>query len=65
MRPVLTKSDSTRLQDTRSTTRAAPGRRRLYRVDFDFTGPVASFDSADGYRAMAREAGRAVTRLVG
>jgi hypothetical protein len=24
---------------------------------------VASFDSADGYRAMAREAGRAVTRF--
>ena len=30
-------------------------------VDFQFTGPVASFDSAEGYRAMAREAGRAVT----
>jgi hypothetical protein len=29
--------------------------------DFAFTGPVASFDSADGYRAMAREAGKAVT----
>jgi hypothetical protein len=29
--------------------------------DFQFTGPVASFDSADGYRAMAREAGQAVT----
>ena len=29
--------------------------------DFTFTGPVASFDSADGYRAMAREAGAAVT----
>jgi ketosteroid isomerase-like protein len=29
--------------------------------DFSFTGPVASFDSADGYRAMAREAGRAVS----
>jgi ketosteroid isomerase-like protein len=29
--------------------------------DFRFTGPVASFDTADGYRAMAREAGRAVT----
>ena len=29
--------------------------------DFRFTGPVASFDSAEGYRAMAREAGRAVT----
>jgi ketosteroid isomerase-like protein len=29
--------------------------------DFEFTGPVASFDSADGYRAMAGEAGQAVT----
>ena len=29
--------------------------------DFRFTGPVASFDTADGYRAMAREAGQAVT----
>lgn len=29
--------------------------------DFAFVGPVASFDSADGYRAMAREAGQAVT----
>jgi ketosteroid isomerase-like protein len=29
--------------------------------DFKFTGPVASFDSAKGYRAMAREAGQAVT----
>ena len=29
--------------------------------DFRFTGPVASFDSAEGYRAMAREAGAAVT----
>jgi hypothetical protein len=29
--------------------------------DFRFSGPVASFDSADGYRAMAREAGPAVT----
>lgn len=29
--------------------------------DFEFVGPVANFDSADGYRAMAREAGRAVT----
>ena len=28
--------------------------------DFEFTGPVASFDSADGYRAMAKEAGQAV-----
>jgi ketosteroid isomerase-like protein len=32
--------------------------------DFEFTGPVASFDSADGYRAMAREAGGAVTSFV-
>src|SRR5688572_24635084 len=29
--------------------------------DFRFTGPVASFDSAEGYRAMARQAGQAVT----
>ena len=29
--------------------------------DFRFTGPVASFDTADGYRAMSREAGRSVT----
>ena len=29
--------------------------------DFQFTGPVASFDSPEGYRAMAREAGQAVT----
>jgi uncharacterized protein (TIGR03086 family) len=29
--------------------------------DFAFTGPVASFDSADGYRAMAEQAGAAVT----
>jgi ketosteroid isomerase-like protein len=28
--------------------------------DFQFTGPVASFETADGYRAMAREAGQAV-----
>jgi hypothetical protein len=28
--------------------------------DFQFSGPVASFDSADGYRAMARDAGQAV-----
>ena len=31
--------------------------------DFQFTGPVASFDTAAGYRAMAREAGRSVTRF--
>jgi hypothetical protein len=31
--------------------------------DFAFTGPVASFEDADGYRAMAREAGRAVTNF--
>jgi hypothetical protein len=29
--------------------------------DFRFSGPVASFDSAEGYRGMAREAGHAVT----
>jgi ketosteroid isomerase-like protein len=29
--------------------------------DFEFRGPVANFDSADGYRAMAHEAGQAVT----
>jgi len=29
--------------------------------DFAFTGPVESFDTADGYRAMAAEAGAAVT----
>jgi hypothetical protein len=29
--------------------------------DFQFSGPVASFDSAERYRAMAREAGQAVT----
>src|ERR671918_2715818 len=29
--------------------------------EFRFTGPVASFDSAEGYRQMAREAGQAVT----
>src|ERR671921_1409011 len=29
--------------------------------DFQFTGPVASFDSAESYRAMARDAGQAVT----
>jgi SnoaL-like domain len=32
--------------------------------DFEFTGPVASFDSAEGYRAMARDAGPAVTSFV-
>jgi ketosteroid isomerase-like protein len=31
--------------------------------DFRFVGPVASFDSADGFRAMAREAGQAVTKF--
>jgi len=31
--------------------------------DFAFIGPVVSFDSAEGYRAMAAEAGRAVTRF--
>jgi SnoaL-like protein len=29
--------------------------------DFEFVGPMASFDDAAGYRAMAREAGQAVT----
>ena len=29
--------------------------------DFEFIGPVASFDSAEGYRGMAREAGQVVT----
>jgi ketosteroid isomerase-like protein len=29
--------------------------------DFAFTGPVASFEDATGYRAMAREAGATVT----
>jgi ketosteroid isomerase-like protein len=29
--------------------------------DFTFTGPVASFEDAESYRAMAREAGQAVT----
>ena len=31
--------------------------------DFEFLGPVASFASAEGYRAMAREAGEAITRF--
>jgi hypothetical protein len=29
--------------------------------DFTFTGPVASFEDAAGYRAMAADAGKAVT----
>jgi hypothetical protein len=29
--------------------------------DFKFTGPVASFDSAAGYREMAAQAGQSVT----
>ena len=29
--------------------------------DFRFTGPVATFENAEDYRAMAREAGQAVT----
>jgi hypothetical protein len=29
--------------------------------NFEFIGPVASFDNAEGYRAMAQEAGQAVT----
>jgi ketosteroid isomerase-like protein len=32
--------------------------------DFEFRGPVASFESAEGYRAMAREAGKVVTSFV-
>jgi hypothetical protein len=32
--------------------------------DFEFTGPLASFDSAEGYRAMARDADPAVTSFV-
>ena len=31
--------------------------------NFTFTGPVADFDSADGYREMARQAGAAVRRF--
>jgi SnoaL-like protein len=31
--------------------------------DFKFIGPVASFDSAEGYREMARQAGQVVTRF--
>jgi hypothetical protein len=31
--------------------------------DFAFTGPVASFTDAEGYRAMAREAGQMVTKF--
>jgi hypothetical protein len=31
--------------------------------DFAFTGPVASFDNADGFRGMAREAGAGVQRF--
>lgn len=31
--------------------------------DFRFTGPVASFDSAEGFRAMAASAGPLVTRF--
>ncbi len=31
--------------------------------DFVFTGPVACFDTADGYREMARQAGAAVRRF--
>ena len=32
-------------------------------ADFRFVGPVASFDTAEGYREMARQAGQAVTRF--
>ena len=31
--------------------------------DFKFVGPVASFDDADGFRAMAAQAGAAVTKF--
>ncbi len=31
--------------------------------DFRFLGPVASFETAEGYREMARQAGAAVTRF--
>ena len=31
--------------------------------DLQFTGPVASFDTAEGYRAMAREAGATITNF--
>src|SRR2546423_3413102 len=33
--------------------------------DFEFIGPVASFDNAEGYRAMAAEAGPAGTSFAG
>jgi hypothetical protein len=32
-------------------------------ANFRFRGPVVSFDSAEGYRAMAREAGKMVTKF--
>ena len=32
--------------------------------DFEFTGPVASFDRPEGYREMARDADPTVTRFV-
>ena len=60
-------STMTALETARSLLRRlAEQARRLQRrcrwpTDFEFTGPVASFDSAEGYRAMAREAGQAVT----
>jgi hypothetical protein len=31
--------------------------------DFKFSGPVASFDDADGFRSMASQAGQAVTKF--
>ena len=31
-------------------------------ADFAFTGPVASFDTAEGFRQMAAQAGPMVTR---
>src|SRR2546430_15953422 len=33
--------------------------------DFEFIGPVASFDNAEGYRAMAAEAGQAGASFAG
>ena len=31
--------------------------------DFEFTGPMASFDTAEGFRQMAAQAGPMVTRF--
>jgi hypothetical protein len=32
-------------------------------LEFHFLGPVARFETAEGYREMARQAGQAVTRF--